>query len=258
MTRARIACALLAAAAIAAPAAADVTFRRKNDGRVMTGSLAGTSVQYIKGTKMREDQTIGGTEHSSIVDLSAQQMIVLNHARREAEVYDMTKIAVDMAKIPISDVQARVTPTAQTRTIAGMSCTVHDMEVTVPMELGGEKMKIVMSGPTCLGKNAPGRADVAGYYRAAAEKGLFFGDPRAAKAQPGQARGMTALYREMAGLGVPLAQEMTIAIQGDGPMAGMMGKMGGSTMSTEVQSISTDPIPDSTFEIPEGYKVIRR
>jgi hypothetical protein len=110
----------------------------------------------------------------------------------------------------------------------------------------------------CLAKNGPGQADVTAFYKAAADKGLFFGDPRAAKAQPGQAKGMTALYREMAALGVPLAHEMTIKFDGSGPMASMMGKMGGSTMSNEVLSVSTDPIPDSTFEIPAGYKVIKR
>ena len=254
----RTACVLITALAFAMPAAADVTFKRKTDGKIMTGSMTGTSVQRMKGTRMRDDQTIGGMEMSSIVNIAAQQMITLNHKRREAEIYDMTRIGAELAKIPASDVQAKVTPTTQTRQVVGISCTVHTMDVAVPMDLGGEKINLTMSGPVCLAKNGPGQAEVSAFYKAAADKGLFFGDARAAKAQPGHARGMTAVYREMAALGVPLAQEMTIKFEGSGPMAGMMGKMGGSTMTTEVVSISTEAIPDSAFEIPEGYKVIKR
>jgi hypothetical protein len=50
--------------------------------------------------------------------------------------------------------------------------------------------------------------------------------------------------------------EMNIAFEGEGPMAAMMKKMSNS-ITTEVVSYSTDPIPDSLFEIPAGYKVKR-
>jgi len=251
-------CALATSLSLAAPAAADVTFKRKMDGRMMTGSMAGTSVQFIKGTKMRDDQTIGGSERSTIIDVASQRMIALDHKRRQAEVYDMTKVSEELSKLPISDVQASLAATPETRTIAGHACTVYTMNVAVPMDMGGQKMTISMTGPMCIGKDAPGAADVATFYKAVVDKGFFFGDVRQAKAQPGQARAMSALYQEMAGLGVPLAQEMNMKFEGEGPMAAMMSKMGGSSMSTEVLSVSTDAIPDSTFEIPEGYKVVKR
>jgi hypothetical protein len=41
-------------------------------------------------------------------------------------------------------------------------------------------------------------------------------------------------------------------------MAGMMSKMGGSTMTSEVVDVSADSIPDSTFEVPADYKLIKR
>lgn len=258
MIRARVACVCMAAAAIAAPAAADVTFRRKNDIKVVGTVMSGTSVQFIKGTKMREDQTIGGMQMSTIMDAATRQMISLNHQKREAEVYDLAKLGAELAKISEADVQASVTPTGQTRQVAGIACTVHDMQVSVPMERGGEQLEIRMSGPACLAKQAPGGADVAAFYKAAAENGLFFGDPRAARAQPGQARGMTAMYQKIASLGVLLAHEMHITFAGSGPMAGMMSKMGGSTMNTEVVSISAESIPDSAFDVPADYKVIKR
>ena len=258
MKRARAACVCIAAAVVAAPAAADVTFKKKNDIKVVGTMMSGSSVQFIKGMKMREDQTTGGVQTSTIMDAATRQMVLLNHQKREAEVVDMSAIGAGLAKISESDIQASITPTGQTRQVAGLACAVHDMQVSVPMEAGGEKLKIVMSGPVCLAKDAPGRADMTAFYKAAAEKGLFFGDPRVARAQPGQAKGMAAMYRKVAGLGVLLAQEMNIKFEGSGPMAGMMSRMGGSTMNSEVVDVSADSIPDSTFEVPADYKLIKR
>jgi hypothetical protein len=258
MKRDRVVAVFVVCAAVATPAAADVTFKQKVSGKGMIAAAAGDSVQFIKGARMRTDQAIGGKETTTIIDANAQQMTVLNHKRREAEVYDMTRIAADLAKIPMSDVKASVTPTTETRQIAGSTCTVHQMQVSVPTEMGPEKVTIVLAGPICLVKNGPGQADFAAFYKAAADKGLFFGDPRAAKAQAGQAKGMTEMYRQMATLGVPLAQEMNFKFEGTGMMAAMMGKMGSNTMTTEVVSVSTDTIPDSTFEVPAGYKIVKR
>lgn len=254
----RTACALAAVVAIAAPASADITFKRKIDGRMMMGPVSGTSVQYLKGMKVREDQTMMGAEMSTIIDVATGQVIALDHKRKQAEIYDMAAINQNLSKFPISDVQATLEPTGQSRTIAGHACSVYTMGVTVPMEMGGQKMTISVTGPVCLAKDAPGAAEMATFFKGMSEKGFFFGDPRQAQAQPAQIKAMTALYEKMAGLGVPLAQEMTFGFEGDGPMAAMMAKMGSNSLSMEVLSVSTDPIPDSMFEIPDGYKVVKR
>ena len=148
MNRVRVIGVFVMCAAMAAPAAADVTLKQKVTGKGMVAS-SGESMQYIKGTRMRLDQATTGSENSTIIDANSQQMIVLNHKRREAEVYDMTKLVADLAKIPISDVKASVTPTKQTRQIAGSTCTVHDMQVTVPTTMGPEQVTFVLAGPIC-------------------------------------------------------------------------------------------------------------
>jgi hypothetical protein len=158
----------------------------------------------------------------------------------------------------MSDVEASITPTTQTRQVAGFTCTMHDMQASALMEVGGEKLKLLISGPVCLAKDAPGSSDMAAFFKAAGENGLLFGDPRSAKAQPGQMKAMTAMYLEMASLGVPLAQEMNVKLEGSGPMAAMMSKMGGSTMNFEVLSLSSERIADSIFEVPADYKVVKR
>ena len=252
---ARFLTALAFAIVVAAPAHADVTVNQKTTGKGPIGTAAsGDSVQYLKGSKMRIDQTRGDDETSVIIDADAQRMVSLNHKKKEADIYDMTKIAADMQKIQSSDIKANVTPTSQTRQIAGQTCTVHNIEIEIPMAMGNNPMTMVMAGPACLVKDAPGAKDYETFYKTAVEKGLFFSDPRQAKAQPGQAKGMARLYQEMASRGLPYAQEFTMKFQGNDMMAGMMNKMGGATMSTEVTSVTTGPLADSLFEIPAGYK----
>jgi hypothetical protein len=247
--------ALAFAMLVAAPVFGDVTVNQKTSGKGAIGAAAsGDSVQYLKGSKMRIDQKRGDDEISMIIDADAQRMVSLNHKKKEADIYDMTKIAADMAKIQASDIKASVTPTDQTRQIAGQTCTVHNIEIEIPMAMGNNSMTMVMAGPACLVKNAPGAKDYETFYRTAAEKGLFFSDPRQAKAQPGQAKGMARLYQEMAARGIPYAQEFTMKFEGSDMMAGMMNKMGGATMTTEVTSVTTGPVDDSLFEIPAGYK----
>jgi hypothetical protein len=246
----------LIAALTAAPASAQVTLTQKISGTGMGQNMSGDSVQYIKGAKMRTDQTMGGKKTSVIIDAGAQQMILLDHGKREAIITDMRKITQDLAKIEASDVKATITPTSEKRQIAGATCTVHNMDVRVPAKIGagGDDLIVNMTGPVCLAKGVPGAADYAAFYMAAAEKGLFFTDPRAAKAQPGQARGMTELYRKMAQAGMAYATELTFKFEGSGMMAQMMNKMGGMTMTSEVTEVSGAALADSIFEVPAGYK----
>jgi hypothetical protein len=246
--------------ALAVPALADVTVHQKTTGKGgIGGALSGTSVMFISGTKMRTDQTVGRDQTSTILDADTQKMIVLNHGKKEAEIYDMTKMAADITKATgVGEITATITPTTRTRQIAGAACTDHDVRMTVPMQMGNDTMTMVSTGVVCLTKGAPGAEDYETFYRTVAEKGLFFTDPRAAKAQPGQARGMTALYRDMSGRGVPYYNELQMKFEGSGMMATMMNKMGGVAMTSEVTSISEGAIPASQFEAPAGYKVRTR
>jgi hypothetical protein len=248
----------LVCTALAAPAFADVTMKQKAGGSGIGVAAEGENTLYVKGLKSRTDKSIAGSVTSTIIDVATKRMITLNHDKKEADVFDMTKFGDSLAKMPISDIKASVTPTGQTRQVAGSTCTVHDVKVEVPMNMGAGAMSIVMSGPHCLVKNGPGQADFAAFYRAAGESGFVFGDPRQAKAQPAQVKAMAEMSRKISELGVPFATEMNISFAGDGPMVAMMSKMGKQSITSEVTSVTTGTLADSLFEIPEGYKVNKR
>jgi uncharacterized protein DUF4412 len=252
-------CAVFLYGLAAAPAAADVTMKQKTSGKgVMAAAGDGEATVYLKGLKFRTDQVSGNRRTSMLMDANGTQMVMINHDKKEADVFDVAKSKEAMAGlVSISDIKSSFKPTGQTRQIAGSTCAVYDVSISMPVKMAEMPMTMSMVGPYCLAKNAPGAADFAAFYKAAADSGFIFGDPRAAKASPAP-RAMTEMYRKLSELGAVYAMDMTMKMEGEGPMAALMAKMGNAGMSNEVTSVSTDPIADSVFEIPAGYKINKR
>jgi hypothetical protein len=116
---------------------------------------------------------------------------------------------------------------------------------------------MVLSGTVCLSTVAPGLADYQAFYKAAADSGFIFGDPRGAKSPTGaaQAKAYAALTRKMAEAGMALESRVNISASGDNPMAGLMAAAAKSDILTTVTRIETGSLPAESFEIPAGYKV---
>ncbi len=259
----RTAVAAIGLMAWATAASADVKLVAQMSGKMMGRSPSGETVTYIKGNKMRTDQTMGGNELSTIMDVDAGELISINHKNKEAEIWNIGDLAKTMqtAGIAASGVDVQITPNDQSKDVAGFKADGYDMTVAVKSTMGGQAglaMTVSISGPAFLSKAAPGAQDYANFYTAAADKGFFFGDPRAAKAQPGNAKGMMTLYRTMAEKGIPLESRQTIKLSGDGPMAAVFAKMGGGEIFSTVKSVSDDPIADDVFTVPAGYKIKRQ
>jgi hypothetical protein len=256
----RLILATIAALALAAPTFADVTIKSSMTGKGMGMSGTTTSLTYIKGNKMRNDTVSGDTTRSVILDLDTHKMISFDSKKKEADVYDMQKLAADIAaNVQTSEIKASVKPNGKTKTIAGQNAAGYDMDVSVPAMMGGKsgmKMTVNLAGPLWIVKGAPGAAEYMNFYKNAVEKGWFFSDPRAAQAQPGQAKAMAEMYRQLAATGgIPYEQEMNIKMTGDGPMASMMAKMGNISMNTMVSSIDAATVAADLFAPPAGYKL---
>jgi hypothetical protein len=125
--------------------------------------------------------------------------------------------------------------------------------------MGGSKdmnMTVTLQGPVWIVPNAPGAADYVQFYKAAVEKGWIFSDPRAAKAQPGQAKAMAEMYKQIASTnGMPYMTDIQIKMGGGGPMGAIMAKMGNFSMTTTVDSVDVSPLSDDLFAPPAGYKL---
>jgi|RhiMetdeSRZDD1v2_1073273.scaffolds.fasta_scaffold191312_3 hypothetical protein len=256
--RIRMAITLLGTVLMTGHAMADVTITATQKGKgMMASAMTGEAVTRIKGGKMRGD-SLGDTPTSTLIDLDAQMMAVLNHKAKEATVTDLGQLQASMGKMTNNNVKATVTPTGRRQEVAGQGCDEYQMEMTVPAFADpSSPIMVTTSGPFCIVKDSPGKADYAAFYLKAAEKGFIVsGDPRQAKAQPGQAKSMTELYRQIARLGVPYLMEIDIKMGGEGPMGALMGKLGFGFTST-VTRVSVEAIPDALMVVPPDYKVKR-
>ncbi len=244
---------------VAAPAAADVTVTATTSGKApVVGDLNGTQTTRIKGNRMRIDTMQGDKSSALILDIEGQRMITIDDKKREATIMPAAKLQEALSKTSTGQIKASVTPTAETKTIAGVTCKVHQVMVEVPFSMGGPEMQmaLAMSGPACLSKEAPGYADYHRLYTAVAEKGFVLGDPRGAQG-PGaaMAKGMANFQKTMAEAGVALDQNLHAELKGEGPMAGVMGRFFKIDSAHVVTKIETGDVDAAIFEVPAGYKV---
>ena len=248
----------------AAPAYADLTLKQTVSGKGMGFSGKSTGTTYIKGHKMRSEMQTGNKVQTTIFDLDAQKMYMFDSKKKEAQVWDMAQFSAELSKsVNVEDMKVSLKPNGQTKQIAGQTATGYDLEITIPAGMGGNKdmmMLVTMAGPTWIVKGAPGTKDYLAFYRAAAEKGWIFGDPRAAKASPGQAKAMAEMYRLLAETGGiayenDLQVSMSAAGGGGNPLGGLMARMGKTSMQMTVQSAEAGPLADDLFAPPPDYKL---
>jgi hypothetical protein len=258
---------MLLVGTMAVPAFADVTIKMTTGGKGMGMSASSSGTTYIKGNRMRTDLQTGNRTQTTIFDLDAQKMFIFESGRKEADVWDMAEFSKQITSaVDVSQLKASIKPNNQTRQFGSLTANGYDMEISMPTSMGGNKemmMTVTLAGPVWIVKNAPGAADYTAFYRAAVDKGWIFGDPRAARAQAGQAKAMSEMYRQFAEIG-GIAYESDIQVKmsmdgaGAGPMAGMLAKMGNMSMQTKVEDVQTGPLADDLFAPPDGYKLNNR
>ena len=244
---------------LAAPSFADVTVKSTISGKGTGGSVATTSVTYIKGNKMRTDTVTGDTTRTMIFDVDNQRLYSFDSKKQEADAWDMQAFGGSIAKsVDTSGMKSSFKANGQTKQLLGKTASGYDVEVVVPATLGsgGMKMTITMSGPVWIVKGAPGSAEYLNFYKGALEKGWIFSDPRGAKASPGQAKATAEMFKQLAATGgIPYEMENSMKISGEGPMAAAMAKMGTMSSTTTVTSVETGAVAADLFAPPAGYKI---
>jgi hypothetical protein len=243
---------------VLAPSRADVTIKATATGRGLGMSGETANVTYIKGLKMRSEATSGKASNVTIFDVDAQKMYILNEKKKEVDVWDMGAFTQELNQaVAVDGVNASMTPNGQTKTIHGQTTEGYDVKIVVPATIGGPggmPVTMLLSGVSWIAKGAPGSGDYAAFYKGAAEKGWIFSDPRAAKGAPGQAKAMAQMYAEFSKIGgMPLESQMDIKAEGEGPIAEMMGKRGGVSTTTTIDSVDTAPLDEALFQVPADY-----
>jgi hypothetical protein len=253
---------LLAISLVCITAHADVTVNTTTSGKASVMNVGGDGTTLIKGRRQRTDSMVGGRPVSLIIDIDNLRFVELDDKKKSATITPLASIADQLAKVGVGAMQATLTKTAQTKTVSGMPCSVYDIRVSMPFSPMGEPgqgmdMNMVLAGTVCLSTSAPGLADYQAFYKAAAASGFVFGSPAVARTPTGaaQARAYAALTNKMAEAGMALESHVTLSATGDNPMAGMMGKLAASDISTTVTKVEVGDVPADRFDIPAGYKV---
>jgi hypothetical protein len=220
-------------------------------------------VTRIKGMKLGTHTEAGATSSSSIVDLDAGTLLVLDHGRKVAETYDLKALRAELDGASSAAPAVMLTPNGKTKTLIGRACRGYDLRIEVPFRpVPGEPgtLRLVMSGPAWVTGRVAGAAEYAAFYKAAADRGAFFGNPGEARKMPAQARTFAEMYRAIAGTGgIPLALELTMKIEGaTGQFAEALNAAPPTVVTTTVTSVESAPVGDDHFTIPAGYTVTPR
>jgi|SRR5688572_20302273 len=249
-------------AAIAAPVAnADVTITANTTGKISVMNMSGTGTSKFQGNRMRTDQTVGGRVQALVIDIDGRRFLDINDKKKSVSITPLDAIQEHLDKIGAGTMNATLTRTSETKTVAGYSCTVHDVRITYPFDITGNNdaamsVTMTLAGKACLSTDAPGYADYKAFYRASAASGFIFGDPRMAKSPTGaaQAKAYAEFTRKMAEAGMALETHITVSATGDNPMSQAMARLAASDISTTVTSIETGALDAALFDVPAGYK----
>jgi len=239
---------------------ADVTVKQTTSGKGLGMSGNAPATTYIKGNKMRSEVVLGDKTQTTIFDIDTQKMYIFDSKKKEADVWDMAAFAQELSKnVDISSMKESLKPNGQTKEISGHSAAGYDMEVSVESALNGNKammMTVTLQGPLWIVKDSPGSDDYSHFYKAAVERGWIFSDPRVAKSQPGQAKAMAEMYKQISDIsGIAYASDMQIKLSGGGPMGGLLGKLGNMSFSSVVVGVETGSLSDTLFAPPTDYKL---
>ena len=191
--------------AVTAVASADVTITSSMTGRsgsspggpagrVESVALAGTQVSFYKGAKLRTDSTTRGATRTTIIDLQAKTVLVIDHAAKSATRQAMAQ-STRNAKTNMTDVT--LTPTGKTRILLDQPSDEYVWSITFvdfPASNGAaRKTRTTMSGTAWIASGTPVDTDYRTFHSTAAELGLPINAPA-----PPQARSLAAASRSRA------------------------------------------------------------
>lgn len=228
----------------------------------------------VKGMKSRTDIDSGPVQVATITDLTAKQVVILRPDQKTATYVATTPPAgtgnpspAAPPRITLPDVQVTIKPTGKSQVIDGIKCDEYAFTSSMNMgEMGGPQMpaeaaammkdmKMNMAGSMWVAKDVPGAAEYMAFQKAATSAEMA---AAVAGASGMNIPGMDKMMKAMGEVnGMAYLTEMTMTVEGTGPMADMMKQMGAMKITTRTSSVTTDAVADDVFTVPADYKVIK-
>lgn len=263
---------LALAALYVAPLRADV---RVTSTTTLEGALAAMMggstprvVMHIKGLKARADIEAGPQTMSTITDAGGKEVILLNAAEKTARILTPGAVIPSGTSVPVPKIDVDAKATGRTQTIAGLSCEEVALTMSMSMaEMAGstqappeaaemmKSIRLLMKGSMWSAKSGPGVAEYVAFQTAAMKGNLT----ALLGAVPGlRSAGLDRMMEAFGKAGgIPYLTELTMTIEGNDQIAEIMKQQGPIKVITRVTDVSTAPIADELFAIPEGYQVVK-
>ena len=241
---------LVATALLASPAGAQVTITSAVTVKAASMTANGSSVLSIKGTKGRMDGKVETQELSVLTDTASRQQWKIDRIGRTVEPFTLQGAGTNLPVV-FGDSKVSLKPTGETKTVLGLACAGFAIELTVPVTVAGQSLTMKIAGRAWIAKDGPGIAEYRAFHKAAAEAGLAV----VTGVMPGfGSQALAELQRSLVDAGLTLEQDVQTTIEGGADQIGqMLNQLGSISLTVNVTAISTDPIPDSTLALPEGY-----
>lgn len=225
-------------------------------------------VTRIKGTKSRTDIDMGAQSMATIIDFSTNEITLLNPAEKTAQRLDAKAVA---GAVPTPSAMPKidtvVKPTGKKRELNGEQCDEYSVQMRIDMAGMSsadappaaaamlKDVRMTMTGFVWVAKDSPGSAEYRSFQKTASKFAM-------AALSGGRKGAMPAgLEQAIVGFsdapGIPYLTELTMGVEGTGPMVEMMKKMGDMKVISRVTSVSLDPVPDAALKVPEDYKFVK-
>lgn len=232
---------------VCADAAADVTLRGQQVATSMGLSIAGETTVFFKGLKQRIDSVIRGRQLTTIVDLGAELVIVVDHESKSAQSFHLGPAALEFGGVR-QQIQVRMEPTGTSRQMASMRCGEYRVLVSLAAAGGTGGERQLIDGRAWIAEDAAGRGDSARFYAAARDGRLPLGDPRAVRTDPWRALALTALQARASEAGVVCGVHVELMETNPARSAVPV-----ASLSNELTDWSSTTVDDAVFTVPRGY-----
>jgi hypothetical protein len=241
---------LVATALLASPVRAQVTVTAAVTVKAATMTANGSSVVSIKGTKGRIDAKMETQELSVLTDIASGQQLKIDRIGKTVEPFTLQSAGTSLP-IVFGDWTVSLRPTGETKTVLGLACVGFVTELTVPVTAAGQSLTMKVADRAWIAKDGPGIAEYRAFHKAATAAGLAV----VTGVVPGfGSQALAELQKALVDVGLTLDQDIQMTIEGGtGQIGQLLSQIGSISLTAKVTAISTDPIPDATFAIPDGY-----
>ncbi len=218
----------------------------------------GQEAVWLDKTRLRRDLIDRGRAYTHLFDLDAKEVTIIDHALRQADVQRLTELDTNLAhQISAKEIKLDIKATGNKRALQKWQCAEHKILLTMPVEVGGDRLEFQLSGQVWLARNTAEQAETATFVKATRTPDFFLSVPALARASPVYARGLSEAIRRVAPMGLVCSLDVDLRYEGTGRMADLSRKLA-SHLSVEYDRYETAPIPEGAFVIPTGYRVNRR